>query len=270
MTARIQSPMHCVHCNTTETPLWRAGPAGPKTLCNACGVRWKKTGSVIPRAKRQTGASTNNHHTTVAAATTTAPDVSKTPLLRKRARPSSHQEADARPCDTRWEPGSTKGTAAPHTEAAKPRESVDPTARVAAASMPAPRPISVFRICDAQRSKYEIVFIGLMVVNLQKEGYNRSILTRTLTQKDSELWGWTPDCRLLARKGVCRGAQGRLPLIWPCIRNRPCMSSRCIHPVVFIIAVPTVSYLCFHVMRRGETEPLYECTFHASPQNGRR
>jgi hypothetical protein len=24
------------------TPVWRAGPAGPKTLCNACGVRFMK------------------------------------------------------------------------------------------------------------------------------------------------------------------------------------------------------------------------------------
>lgn len=44
--------LKCVHCGVTSTPLWRAGPAGPKTLCNACGVRWKKTGSVVPRAKR--------------------------------------------------------------------------------------------------------------------------------------------------------------------------------------------------------------------------
>jgi len=44
--------LKCVHCNVTSTPLWRAGPSGPKTLCNACGVRWKKTGSVIPRARR--------------------------------------------------------------------------------------------------------------------------------------------------------------------------------------------------------------------------
>uniref|UniRef100_A0A6T6LUB3 GATA-type domain-containing protein n=1 Tax=Rhodosorus marinus TaxID=101924 RepID=A0A6T6LUB3_9RHOD len=32
----------CTVCARTETPLWRAGPHGPKTLCNACGVRWKK------------------------------------------------------------------------------------------------------------------------------------------------------------------------------------------------------------------------------------
>ena len=29
----------CAHCNTHTTPLWRNGPDGPKTLCNACGVR---------------------------------------------------------------------------------------------------------------------------------------------------------------------------------------------------------------------------------------
>ncbi|XP_019419643.1 PREDICTED: GATA transcription factor 15-like [Lupinus angustifolius] len=32
----------CTHCKTTKTPLWRAGPAGPKTLCNACGIRYRK------------------------------------------------------------------------------------------------------------------------------------------------------------------------------------------------------------------------------------
>lgn len=34
--------LRCLHCLITETPLWRAGPDGPKTLCNACGVRYKK------------------------------------------------------------------------------------------------------------------------------------------------------------------------------------------------------------------------------------
>lgn len=36
------TPHQCVHCLSTETPLWRSGPDGPKTLCNACGVRYKK------------------------------------------------------------------------------------------------------------------------------------------------------------------------------------------------------------------------------------
>ena len=31
----------CANCRTSKTPLWRNGPLGPKTLCNACGVRFK-------------------------------------------------------------------------------------------------------------------------------------------------------------------------------------------------------------------------------------
>ena len=27
---------------TLESPEWRKGPNGPKTLCNACGLRWAK------------------------------------------------------------------------------------------------------------------------------------------------------------------------------------------------------------------------------------
>eukprot|EP00877_Chromochloris_zofingiensis_P008619 jgi/Chrzof1/400/Cz01g14140.t1 len=29
----------CAQCGTTRTPQWREGPLGPKTLCNACGVK---------------------------------------------------------------------------------------------------------------------------------------------------------------------------------------------------------------------------------------
>ncbi|KAK1440420.1 hypothetical protein QVD17_06247 [Tagetes erecta] len=32
----------CLDCNTSKTPLWRTGPAGPKSLCNACGIRFRK------------------------------------------------------------------------------------------------------------------------------------------------------------------------------------------------------------------------------------
>ncbi|CAI8604108.1 unnamed protein product [Vicia faba] len=37
----------CMHCEITKTPQWRAGPLGPKTLCNACGVRYK-SGRLFP------------------------------------------------------------------------------------------------------------------------------------------------------------------------------------------------------------------------------
>ncbi|XP_059633098.1 GATA transcription factor 21-like [Cornus florida] len=32
----------CADCNTSKTPLWRSGPRGPKSLCNACGIRQRK------------------------------------------------------------------------------------------------------------------------------------------------------------------------------------------------------------------------------------
>ncbi|CAA7024746.1 unnamed protein product [Microthlaspi erraticum] len=32
----------CSVCKTTKTPMWRGGPAGPKSLCNACGIRLRK------------------------------------------------------------------------------------------------------------------------------------------------------------------------------------------------------------------------------------
>ncbi|KDP20343.1 hypothetical protein JCGZ_06429 [Jatropha curcas] len=37
----------CQHCGAEKTPQWRAGPLGPKTLCNACGVRFK-SGRLVP------------------------------------------------------------------------------------------------------------------------------------------------------------------------------------------------------------------------------
>ncbi|GMI83391.1 BLUE MICROPYLAR END 3-ZINC FINGER, GATA TRANSCRIPTION FACTOR 8, BLUE MICROPYLAR END 3 [Hibiscus trionum] len=37
----------CMHCEITKTPQWRAGPMGLKTLCNACGVRYK-SGRLFP------------------------------------------------------------------------------------------------------------------------------------------------------------------------------------------------------------------------------
>ena len=40
----------CTDCGTLDSPEWRRGPSGPKTLCNACGLRWAK------KEKKKTGA----------------------------------------------------------------------------------------------------------------------------------------------------------------------------------------------------------------------
>ncbi|WJZ90424.1 hypothetical protein VitviT2T_009568 [Vitis vinifera] len=37
----------CADCHTTRTPLWRGGPAGPRSLCNACGIRYRKQRSAL-------------------------------------------------------------------------------------------------------------------------------------------------------------------------------------------------------------------------------
>lgn len=37
----------CTHCYSQKNPQWRVGPRGPKTLCNACGVRYK-SGRLLP------------------------------------------------------------------------------------------------------------------------------------------------------------------------------------------------------------------------------
>ena len=38
----LQLGIVCRLCKATETPEWRRGPDGPKTLCNACGLQYKK------------------------------------------------------------------------------------------------------------------------------------------------------------------------------------------------------------------------------------
>ncbi|GMQ01471.1 hypothetical protein CsSME_00048107 [Camellia sinensis var. sinensis] len=36
----------CTHCgiSSKSTPMMRRGPAGPRTLCNACGLKWANKG----------------------------------------------------------------------------------------------------------------------------------------------------------------------------------------------------------------------------------
>eukprot|EP00879_Flechtneria_rotunda_P001503 GHRR01001660.1.p1 GENE.GHRR01001660.1~~GHRR01001660.1.p1 ORF type:complete len:1310 (+),score=607.85 GHRR01001660.1:230-4159(+) len=42
----------CCECGATQTPQWREGPQGPKTLCNACGVRYQRSMSKNKSNKR--------------------------------------------------------------------------------------------------------------------------------------------------------------------------------------------------------------------------
>ncbi|KAE8675947.1 GATA transcription factor 23 [Hibiscus syriacus] len=57
----------CADCNTTKTPLWRSGPRGPKSLCNACGIRQRKARRAMAAAAAAAAATGS---TAVAAETT--------------------------------------------------------------------------------------------------------------------------------------------------------------------------------------------------------
>lgn len=37
----LRDGYQCEYCKDTETPMWRGGPSGPRTLCNKCGVKWR-------------------------------------------------------------------------------------------------------------------------------------------------------------------------------------------------------------------------------------
>ncbi|CAH9075235.1 unnamed protein product [Cuscuta europaea] len=43
----LSTVKRCTHCEVTKTPQWREGPLGPRTLCNACGVRYR-SGRLLP------------------------------------------------------------------------------------------------------------------------------------------------------------------------------------------------------------------------------
>ena len=45
----------CSQCGATKTPQWREGPLGPKTLCNACGVKRVRAARAAAEGRRRGG-----------------------------------------------------------------------------------------------------------------------------------------------------------------------------------------------------------------------
>ncbi|KAB5556175.1 hypothetical protein DKX38_007084 [Salix brachista] len=79
VSGEVEDKKACTDCKTTKTPLWRGGPAGPKSLCNACGIRYRKKRTMMrlekgSEKKRATTATSNT--TTATSNTTTATDIS--------------------------------------------------------------------------------------------------------------------------------------------------------------------------------------------------
>jgi hypothetical protein len=54
-TAAKPKQRRCSHCGRKNTPHWRAGPEGPRTLCNACSRRYKSE-RLVPEYRPLSGA----------------------------------------------------------------------------------------------------------------------------------------------------------------------------------------------------------------------
>ncbi|KAG0285466.1 hypothetical protein BGZ96_010282 [Linnemannia gamsii] len=66
----------CSYCDSVSTPMWRRGPNGPGTLCNACGVKWKH-GKILEDASEK---ATPVAKPAVAAAVTVPPPTMTVPV----------------------------------------------------------------------------------------------------------------------------------------------------------------------------------------------
>jgi len=104
----VNDKLRCVQCDVTETPLWRSGPAGPKTLCNACGVRYKKTGRLLTsreiaktRKQKPPSSKSKGKNASVSQATTTDQSQTKqrsgNAASSSKESPSSSSESSAEP-----------------------------------------------------------------------------------------------------------------------------------------------------------------------------
>lgn len=57
---RAAPPGRCHSCNRAETPEWRRGPDGARTLCNACGLHYAKLTRKQNSANKTAAANSSN------------------------------------------------------------------------------------------------------------------------------------------------------------------------------------------------------------------
>ena len=57
---RAAPPGRCHSCNRAETPEWRRGPDGARTLCNACGLHYAKLTRKQTTANKNTNVGSSN------------------------------------------------------------------------------------------------------------------------------------------------------------------------------------------------------------------
>ncbi|KAG1335421.1 putative GATA transcription factor 22 [Cocos nucifera] len=86
----------CSDCNTTKTPLWRSGPCGPKSLCNACGIRQRKARRAMDAAAASGGIILREAHRKMRKEKRS--DVDRTIPFKKRFKIATPTTARKNPC----------------------------------------------------------------------------------------------------------------------------------------------------------------------------
>ncbi|KAK9729091.1 hypothetical protein K7432_000533 [Basidiobolus ranarum] len=74
----------CESCNTSQSPEWRRGPTGHKTLCNACGLRYSRSIARAGKQQQKTNTTTPTSNSNITRSITNFP-VSSTSHLRPNA-----------------------------------------------------------------------------------------------------------------------------------------------------------------------------------------
>ncbi|KAK6496833.1 blue light receptor [Arthrobotrys musiformis] len=69
---KVSNEYVCTDCGTLDSPEWRKGPTGPKTLCNACGLRWAKK-----EKKRNSVSGPSTHHAALGGSIPPVPSLSQ-------------------------------------------------------------------------------------------------------------------------------------------------------------------------------------------------
>ncbi|KAG0006585.1 hypothetical protein BGZ65_006370 [Modicella reniformis] len=181
------NPAHqkrCGYCNCTTTPMWRRGPNGPSTLCNACGVKWKH-GKILQDVQdtQQTpksGGTSSNSGSSTTARVTSKPtknaaqtgngrhndgiqaesSASKRRLSSSISSSSSSHATSRRDIDTRSGDKSGSRESNKRSRAAEPERIVPVkkrhSSKAASASPPGPRMVSIHELGDPARTPFEV------------------------------------------------------------------------------------------------------------------
>ncbi|KFH62979.1 hypothetical protein MVEG_11017 [Podila verticillata NRRL 6337] len=124
----------CHYCGTRDTPMWRRGPDGTKTLCNSCGISWKRGKIEID----------SDNGANVSPPTPTAPTRSRAPVSQALAAspaPASPAPAPVR-ASTPPPPPPAKAPAPPAKTSAPPPVKVPARAPTPQTPVVAPAPIT--------------------------------------------------------------------------------------------------------------------------------